>query len=248
MQVNVDEGNQSYPYDSSTVTEIVNDFVEAADVPETAAEPFEKLLGGMAQQIQEAEQDAAQARGRAREAEARVEELETELSQNREESAKDRASMKQRVSSLEEAEEADPQDENPTPSTGNQPTQNPETPLEDITRMPEHLAEKSLSRNQQRTRFVSKDIHQYSRSVPAGRALKSSELRRILAASQDGSTHTETVSRVIDMVVDLGEEEVKLRETRGGERVIIFSDEIVERIVAFRNTDHPVVAEGGATG
>jgi len=247
MQANVDEGNECYPYgEQSTVTEIVNNFVEAADVPEHAAEPFVELVEGMADQLEETEQDAAQARERARKAEAKVEELETELSQHREESAKERANTKKRVTELEEAEDGDSGGDTPTPNGGNPSIQEPETPLEEVVQLPEHLAEENLSRNQERARFVARDVHQYARSVPAGRALKSSELRRVLAASEDGSIHTETVSRVIDFLTELGKEEVNLRETQGGERVVVFTDEIVKRIVAFHNTNHGVVAQGEA--
>jgi predicted transcriptional regulator len=108
--------------------------------------------------------------------------------------------------------------------------------------------EDSLSANQQRARFVAKDIHEYTRSVPAGRVIKSSELRRVLSAKKEGRIHTETVSRVIDFLTDLGQDDVQVRETQQGERVVVFTDKFVKRVVAYHNTNHSVVREGGATG
>jgi hypothetical protein len=93
--------------------------------------------------------------------------------------------------------------------------------------------EESLSANQQRARFVTKDVHEYTRSVPAGRVIKSSELRRGLSARKEGRIHTETVSGVTDFLTDLGQDDVQVRETQQ-----------CERVVAYHNTNHTVVSEG----
>jgi len=136
-----------------------------------------------------------------------------------------------------------------TPPDGEQTAlHKPETPLEEVVQLPEHLAEENLSANQQRARFVARDIHEYARSVPAGRVIKSSELRRVLTAGEESSVHTETVSRVIGFLTDLGKDDVKIRETQAGERVVVFTEEIVKRIVAFHNANHGVVSEGKVSG
>jgi len=230
------------------LVEIVKEQSETIERQSEAIEELREEKEEIHSQLDETGQEAAQARERAREAEERVAELEEELSQHRAESAKERAKTKKRVTELEEAEEADTGDETPTPNGGNPSTQEPETPLEEVVQLPEHLADENLSANQQRARFVAKDIHEYSRSVPAGRVIKSSELRRVLTASEEGRVHTETVSRVISFLDDLGQESVKLRETQAGERVVVFTEEIVKRIVAYHNTNHTVVSEGEATG
>ncbi|PHQ38968.1 hypothetical protein DJ69_08725 [Halorubrum persicum] len=181
----------------------------------------------------------------------RIAELEEQLSEQQSESARERAEIKQRVTALESEEsdeEPDSGDETPTPEAGETTIQEPETPLEDIVQLPEHLAEENLSANQQRARFVARDAHEYTRSVPAGRAIKSSELRRVLSAGEDGTVYSQTVSRVIDYLDKLGDEDVKVSETQAGERVVVFTDEMVKRIVAYHNRNNGVVTEGGATG
>ena len=250
MSSNTTEGIQSYPHDqSSTVSEIVESFVESTaklaeslDAPEERVSDFEDSGRELAQLVEGIAQQSAQARESARTNEA-------ELKEHQEESAKERAQIKQRVTSLEDRqEEADSGDETPTPEAGKTTIREPETPLEDVIRVPEHLVEDSLSANQQRARFLAKDIHEYSRSVPAGRVITSSELRRVLSARKEGRIHTETVSRVIDFLTDLGQDDVQIRETQQGERVVVFTDEFVKRVVAYHNTNHSVVSEGGATG
>ncbi|WP_144263718.1 hypothetical protein [Haloglomus irregulare] len=225
MPTNTTEGNQSYSHEpSSTVSR----------------DEFEALV----ERVETLE-------GRVEEKDERIAELEEQLSEQQSESAKERAEIKQRVTTLESEEsdeEPDSNDETPTPQTGKTALQEPETPLEDIIQIPEHLAEENLSANQQRARFVAKDIHEYSRSVPAGRVIKSSELRRVLSAGEDGTVYNQTVSRVIDYLDSLGDEDVKIRETQAGERVVVFTDEIVKRIVAYRNRNNGVVTGGKVEG
>jgi len=175
-------------------------------------------------------------------------ELKEELSQHRDESARERAEIKQRVTVLEEDEEPDSSDETPTPEPGETTIREPKTALEDVIQLPEHLAEENLSENQQRARFVARDAHEYTRKVPAGRVIKSSELRRVLTAREEETVYTQTVSRVIDFLTELGGEDVRVSETQAGERVVVFSDEVVKRIVAWHNQSNGVVTEGGATG
>jgi flagellar biosynthesis GTPase FlhF len=252
MSINTAEGLS--PYDSSAVSQIVEQFTESIDAPESAVSPFVDLVEGMAHQLDETAQDAAQARERAREAEARVEELETELAEHRETRAKESAEDRQRIHRVEERitsveeETPDSGDETPTPEAEETALHKPETALEEVVRLPEHVAEKNLSANQQRARFVAKDIHEYSRSVPAGRVIKSSELRRVLSAGEEGRIYTETVSRVIQFLGELGQDSVKVRETHEGERVVVFTDEFVKRVVASKNQSNTVVAGGKVEG
>lgn len=172
----------------------------------------------------------------------RIAELEQKVSDLSEQSAKDRASIKKRLTNVEEStEEPDSPDANGGVKTGETTLQEPETPLEDIVQLPEHVVDESLSANQQRSRFVAKDVNQYSRSVPAGRAIKSSELRRVLSARDDGSCHTQTVQRVMQRLNDLGKDEVSIKETQAGEKVVVFTEEIVQRIQRY-NDNHGVVS------
>lgn len=112
--------------------------------------------------------------------------------------------------------------------------------------MPEHLVDKSLTANQERARFVARDAYQYTRSVPAGRVIRASELRTVLTAKEEGEVHTETVDRVIRLLDDLGGDHVEVKQPQGQERVLVFADELVKRIVAWSNhTD--VIVTGAKT-
>jgi hypothetical protein len=134
-------------------------------------------------------------------------------------------------------------------SAGSQMAIEAETPLEEIIRVPEHAVEEHLQANTKRTRVVAKDIHEYSRSAPAGRVIMSSEIRRVLSAHEGGATiHTQTVSRVIDRLAEMGKDAVKVRESQQGERTVVFTDDLVKRIVSWQNAGHSVVAERGETG
>jgi hypothetical protein len=184
----------------------------------------------------------------------RVEELEeenTELKQQlKEEStraAKERAEINKRVSETEEMINAD---ETPTATGGGDDGSTPrgcepQSPLEEVTQLPEHVVEDNLTRNQERARFIAKDVSEYTRSVPAGRAIRSSEIRTVLSAGYDERIYTQTVSRVIEFLTELGGDDVQLKETRSGERVVVFSDAITERLTRLSQTDNGVVTPHG---
>ncbi len=120
--------------------------------------------------------------------------------------------------------------------------------------LPEPIAERELTANVKRARDVAADVIDYGRSVPAGYTVTSSELWTVLTALSDGEgrTYTETVGRVIEYLDELGGDDVIVKETMGGERAVVFSDEFIRRTVAWRNqsnqSSHGVVAEGGTTG
>ena len=146
-----------------------------------------------------------------------------ELKEDRETAGYSRVKIREEIHTLKESVEADSTDTTPNDDMQSAPTststststptiREPQAALEDVIRVPEHLVEESLSANQQRARFVAKDIHQYSSKVPAGRALNSSELRKVLSARKQGCIHTETVGRVIDYLDDLGESSIKIRK------------------------------------
>lgn len=197
---------------------------------------------------------------RVSELESEVQALEAELTAERETRAKEAAEDRKRIHEVEqtvgaaiEADEVGASAE--TNSRGDtEPTddvQPPETPLEDVIRVPEHLVEESLTANQRRARFVATDVHEYTRSVPAGRAIRSSQLRQVLSASEDTQIYTETVSRVIQFLDELGGDAVTVQESRRGERVVVFDDAFVDRVQAYhhaRTKSNTVVTEHGVRG
>lgn len=207
---------------------------------DTADESLVELVHDLQERVEdlEAENDRLQ---------ERVDELETELEDTRSHAARERAEICGRVHDLEEATtEPDSPAANPTPDAekpGSTDLSEPESPLEQIVALPEHMADDQLSANQRRARFVAADVRDYAESVPAGWTIPSSDLRRILRAAGE-SAHTQTVQRVMEILADLSDD-VRIVERRGTKRVV-FDDALVERLARLSQPDHDVVmtAEG----
>jgi len=70
--------------------------------------------------------------------------------------------------------------------------------------------------------------------VPAGRAITASELRRVLTASEETTIYTQTVSRVIEFLDELGGEAVQIKESQQNERVVVFTDAFVNRVQTYQ--------------
>lgn len=145
--------------------------------------------------------------------------------------------------------EVEASEPHPHPSSGQDTAPDtsiePETPLESVTSLPETMAETELTANQQRARFVAKDVESYTRRVPAGRAIKSSQIATVLRAGTECDGRSQTVSRVIRFLDDLGGDDVEVVERRG-ERRVVFSDELVsrlQRLTSTRGDSNAVVAE-----
>ncbi|KTG30330.1 hypothetical protein [Haloferax profundi] len=144
--------------------------------------------------------------------EDRVQELETKLA-----SATDhRKHLQQRLHALESTDNTTTEDNEPT------------SPLHQLIRLPSKAVSK-LTANQERARFIAKDIKEYATKVPAGFALDSSTIRTVLHAKEGRTPHTQTVTRVMDFLDDLGKEAVKIVKRRGTKRVI-FSEHAVSEL------------------
>jgi hypothetical protein len=170
----------------------------------------------------------------------RMADLEDENEQLREQMARSDAEIKARVHDLEETVE---QDTAVTVAdsgceTDGQPSVSPEpqTPLEDLVTVPDSVLANE-SRNTQRAVFVANDLQEYTSSVPAGRAITSGQLRRVLKAGTDASGHQQTVARVIALLDDLGGEHTEVVERRGTRR-LIFTDTIVARLSRLAADSH----------
>lgn len=105
----------------------------------------------------------------------------------------------------------------------------PKTHLEDVARLPSRLTEDE-SPNVRRALFVARDVVEYTRSIPAGRAIKWSELRRVLRAGTDCDAHPQTVKRVMETLDDFGEDTVKIVDKDDREKLICFDEEAAARL------------------
>lgn len=144
--------------------------------------------------------------------------------------------LEDRVTELEAVAEMTPGDD-----AGNAavPGHHLETSLEQLVAMPEKMVDRELTPNSERARFLAADVRDYTKSVPAGWAITSGELRRVLNAYDD-SGHTETVRRVFEILDDFGSEEVTVVKKRGTKRAI-FDESLVERLTQLDQLDHTVV-------
>jgi hypothetical protein len=235
--------------------EFVTTALEQCDAPDETVASVETHGSRMAEHVQQVE-------SRNEQLSEHVQQLESELAEEQERSARERADVRSDVHDLKEAVEpddgdgVDPISDGPTPTGDgdgtNQQTQAPKTALGDCITLPETVADQELTANIKRARDVAADIVDYGRSVPAGYAITSSELRTVLTAikDDDGRTYTETVGRVIEYLEDLGGDDVVVKQTMGGQRTVIFDDEFVRRTVAWRNQSvgNDVVTDGRARG
>lgn len=264
MTTNTTEGIQSYSHETDgSIREIVTSFVdEVADAlvqagaSQNAVQAVQESGEGLASSVEQIEQDAAQAHSRARKAEARVEELEEQINSEREERtldvAKDRqrlTEVEQRLEDVEGGEEHTTAGTNPTPETVKDGSTTPETPLERVCAFDEETAERELTANQSRARFIARDITDYCDKVPAGFSLRSGDIATVLRAGTDCRGRTQTVARVMDFLSDLGGDGVEIVERRGTKRVV-FSEETARRVEQISSqpsaaANHGVVMGGG---
>lgn len=218
------KGGSIKSYDSRTAVEIdqlVDTVTEALDSVDADSDVIEAVERQGDRTVEAAEEE--------------FEELKEQLEAEADRRSAEIEGVHSRISRV----EADSGDDNPTPESGESEDTEPQSSLETVCSLPEETAEENLTVNQQRARFVAKDISDYGRKVPAGIAIKSSEIRRVLTASEEGSIHTETVSRVMDFLDRLGGDGVRVKKTRSGENTVVFSEEIAERITAVVIEERP---------
>jgi hypothetical protein len=102
------------------------------------------------------------------------------------------------------------------------------TPLERICGLPEHVADRELTTNQERARFIARDVRDYTEKAPAGLVLDSQTIKKVLTASEGSKPHTQTVARVMDFLAKLGKDEVEQTKRRG-KKLIVIEPEAADR-------------------
>jgi hypothetical protein len=112
------------------------------------------------------------------------------------------------------------------------------SPLQQLIRLPSKAVSK-LTANQERARFIAKDITDYATKVPAGFALDSSTIRTVLHAKEGRTPHTQTVARVMDFLDDFGKEGVKMVKRRGTKRVI-FTEHAVSDLAGTSSSSRSI--------
>lgn len=126
--------------------------------------------------------------------------------------------------------------ETPTPEAGNTSTPDDLTPLGEVVNLPEHLADEQLSSNQERARFVAKDIRQYGDMRRGELVVESSDIKKVLSAKEEKSIHWETVGRVVDFLDTMGKEDTTVKNKYG--TIVCFDPEAVAK---WSRPNHSVV-------
>ncbi|MDL5363800.1 hypothetical protein [Halalkalicoccus sp. NIPERK01] len=103
-----------------------------------------------------------------------------------------------------------------------------ETPLERICALPEHIADRELTTNQERARFIAHDVRDYAEKAPAGLVLNSRTITKVIAAVEGTKPHTQTVARVMDFLEKLGKDEVEQTKRRG-KKLVVIDEEAADR-------------------
>lgn len=157
------------------------------------------------------------------------EELRSEVEKNtdtRRSRAKDLAEMNARISSVEEKLDATEAVEQ-----GDAEISEDLTPMEQIARLPEHVATEQFDnenhRNTFRARSVVRDFFDYARKTPKGYVLRNPDLCRVLRAQEDGRIESKTGERVMKRVEDLSKGawiHVAPSENRHGEHILVLED------------------------
>jgi DNA repair exonuclease SbcCD ATPase subunit len=207
-----------------------------------------QIVADLADTVRQQDKRIEEQDKRIEEQDKRIDDLEDQLKEERATRAKESAQDRKRIHQVEQAVEErltsgktmgpDKEEKAPEAST------TPKTPLERTTAMPQEMIADETA-NVRRAVFVAADLDDYTTKVPAGRAIKSGELRRVLKAGTDARGHSQTVDRVISVLDDLGGDEVKIVDRRG-ERRVVFTEQIVERLkelTAEQEASHDVVTQ-----
>ncbi|QCJ45962.1 hypothetical protein FCF25_01975 [Haloprofundus sp. MHR1] len=127
-----------------------------------------------------------------------------------------RKHLQQRIHALEDTEDTD----------SDEASQN-KSPLQQLASLPSKAVSK-LTANQERARFIAKDVREYAKKVPAGFTIDSATIRKILKAKEGRTPHTQTISRVMDFLDRLGKEDVQVVKRRGTKRTVFTERAVAE--------------------
>lgn len=167
----------------------------------------------------------------------RIDELETKLDKHKDHTGRKIADVRRRISDVEEQnQQTKPDSDGKTPrrDTTESGLQNTETPLERICALPEHIADRELTANQERARFIARDVRDYAENAPAGLVIDSRTIKRVLTASEEKRSHTQTVARVMEFLDQLGKDDVELTKRRG-RKLVVFDPTAADQYAAYHD-------------
>jgi len=108
------------------------------------------------------------------------------------------------------------------------PSIEPQTPLENLASLPPEST-KDQRANVRRALFVARDVLQYTKKVPKGRAITWSELQTVIYAGTDAS-HAEDVSRTMEVLATFGQDWVEMVDRPDRPKLVCFDEEAATRL------------------
>jgi hypothetical protein len=94
------------------------------------------------------------------------------------------------------------------------------SPLAQLIDLPAKKAEEVLTENQARARLVAQRARELGTDTKAGLVVKSADIEEHLRKREE-SAHSETISRVMDFIADLGKDDVTAKMHKG-KRLLVF--------------------------
>ena len=111
----------------------------------------------------------------------RINQLETELAEHKDHTGREFADVRARITEAENQQmEAGSEDATPGVKGEETGSQTSQTPLERICSLPEHVADRELTANQERARFIAKDVRDYAEKAPAGLVVDSRTIKKVV--------------------------------------------------------------------
>ena len=180
----------------------------------------------------------------------RMDDLETTVREQREELrehqdhiGRELADVRSRITDIEDLEarnqqtEAHSGDAPPRVEGSETGSREGETPLYRVCALPEQVAARELTANQERARFIAKDIRDYAKKCRAGLVIDSRAIKRVITAKEGTKPHTQTVARVMTFLDELGKDSVEQKKRRG-RKLISVDPEAADRLSDASATDH----------
>ncbi|KYH24123.1 hypothetical protein HAPAU_37660 [Halalkalicoccus paucihalophilus] len=170
----------------------------ATDQPATTDEP---TLESVCEQLETLTDRVEQLEAEVERKDDRIEDLEAELTEYKRFAGSEFADVRGRITDVEDQtqELETTLQETPTEATtvdteetGSQ-TATTETPLERICALLEHIADRELTTNQERARFIARDVRDYA---AAGLVLTSRTITKVITAVEGTKPHTQIVARL----------------------------------------------------
>ncbi|WP_245998445.1 hypothetical protein [Halalkalicoccus subterraneus] len=104
----------------------------------------------------------------------------------------------------------------------------PATRLKRICALPEHVANRELTTNQKRARFIARDVRDYAEKAPAGLVLNSRTITKVITAVEGSKPHIQTVAHIMDFLEKLGKDDVEQTKRRG-KKLVVVDEEAADR-------------------